>query len=302
MKLKKEELIKSPLNYTGGKYKLLPQILPLLPSNINTFYDVFCGGTEVGINSRAIKIISNDVLNPIIELYDYFLNNSVDNIIYKIDECIHKYNLSETSKYGYEFYNCDSNKGVGSYNKNRYLSLRKDYNDGARNPITFYTMVLFAFNNMIRFNDKNEFNVAVNKRDFNNNVKKNLIRYISHIQKLNIEFLNKDFREFENMTTSNDFIYCDPPYLITNANYNERSGWTEQDEIDLLNFLDKSDKQNVRFALSNVLEHKGKSNELLKEWSKKHNVHILNSNYGNCNYQTKDKSKDSTVEVLITNY
>lgn len=38
------ELIKSPLNYVGGKYKLLPQILPLFPAHINTFYDVFGGG------------------------------------------------------------------------------------------------------------------------------------------------------------------------------------------------------------------------------------------------------------------
>lgn len=37
-------LIKSPLNYVGGKYKLLPQILPLFPDRIRTFYDVFGGG------------------------------------------------------------------------------------------------------------------------------------------------------------------------------------------------------------------------------------------------------------------
>lgn len=37
-------LIKSPLNYVGGKYKLLPQILPLFSDRIRTFYDVFGGG------------------------------------------------------------------------------------------------------------------------------------------------------------------------------------------------------------------------------------------------------------------
>ena len=43
-------MIQSPLNYTGGKFKLLPQILPLFPKNINTFVDLFCGGCNVGIN------------------------------------------------------------------------------------------------------------------------------------------------------------------------------------------------------------------------------------------------------------
>ena len=33
------DLIQSPLNYTGGKYKLLPQLLPLFPKNIDIFID-----------------------------------------------------------------------------------------------------------------------------------------------------------------------------------------------------------------------------------------------------------------------
>ena len=44
MEFNKEELIKSPLNYTGGKFKLLPQILPLFPNDINRFIDLFGGG------------------------------------------------------------------------------------------------------------------------------------------------------------------------------------------------------------------------------------------------------------------
>ena len=35
------EIIQSPLNYTGGKFKLLPQILPLFPKNIDIFVDLF---------------------------------------------------------------------------------------------------------------------------------------------------------------------------------------------------------------------------------------------------------------------
>ena len=48
-------MIKSPMNYVGGKYKLLPQILPLFPKNIETFVDLFCGGFNVGINVEAKK-------------------------------------------------------------------------------------------------------------------------------------------------------------------------------------------------------------------------------------------------------
>ena len=38
---KQKELIQSPLNYTGGKYKLLPQILPHFPQDIDRFVDLF---------------------------------------------------------------------------------------------------------------------------------------------------------------------------------------------------------------------------------------------------------------------
>ena len=58
--MNKNNYIKSPLNYTGGKYKLLKQIIPLLPDNINTFVDLFGGGFNVGINVKANKIIYND--------------------------------------------------------------------------------------------------------------------------------------------------------------------------------------------------------------------------------------------------
>lgn len=40
------EFIKSPLNYTGGKFKLLPQLLDVFPKDIETFVDLFAGGGE----------------------------------------------------------------------------------------------------------------------------------------------------------------------------------------------------------------------------------------------------------------
>lgn len=73
------------------------------------------------------------------------------------------------------------------------------------------------------------------------------------------------------------------------------------DEIQLLLELDKLNNKGVKFGLSNVLTHKGKTNDILLEWSKNYNVHHLNINYGNSNYQTKDKTTKSD-EVYICNY
>ena len=65
--------IKSPLNYIGGKHKILNQIIPLFPNNIRCFVDLFAGGCNVGINVNAEKIIFNDNLIYLIDLYKKLL-------------------------------------------------------------------------------------------------------------------------------------------------------------------------------------------------------------------------------------
>ena len=124
------------------------------------------------------------------------------------------------------------------------------------------------------------------------------------LNKTDIDFINMDFRKIDiNSISSNDFLYLDPPYLIANAAYNESGKWTEKDEKDLLKFLDKVNKKGIKFALSNVIEHSGNENYLLKDWVKKNNfnLNMLDFNYNNSNYQKKDKDSKS-IEVLITNY
>ena len=281
MDFKKEELVKSPLNYTGGKFKLLPQILPLFPEKIDTFVDLFGGGFNVGINVKANQIIYNDIEKHIVELLNYFKNNEGNVIIKQIDSLIDKYGLTRTDKYGYEYYGCNSSEGVSRINKKPYLKLREDYNKN-KIPILFFTTVIFAFSNQIRFNSKGEFNMPVNKRDFNNNIKNNLIRFLNKMKEIEVFFYNEDFTKLKiNTLSQNDFVYCDPPYLIACANYNENGGWDESRENELLNLLDSLNCKGVKFALSNVIENKGKTNNILKEWAKDYNIHYLNNYYGN---------------------
>ncbi|HBN82126.1 MAG TPA: DNA adenine methylase, partial [Ruminococcaceae bacterium] len=100
-----------------------------------------------------------------------------------------------------------------------------------------------------------------------------------------------------------DFVYCDPPYLITTGSYNDGNrgfqNWKEAEELALYEFLDRLDRAGVRFALSNVLEHKGKVNKPLIAWSRKYDVIPLASDYSNANYHTR---KGESREVLIVNY
>ncbi len=301
--------VKSPLNYTGGKYKLLNQIIPIFPDNLELFVDLFSGGANVGVNVNAKKIICVDKQKEIIRVMELFKKYEDGYIIDKLEKIIISYDLSNSLLNGYEQYNCTSDKGLGSYNKTRYINLRNDYNamkeDSIEKDFLFLTLVIYGFNNQIRFNSNGEFNMPVGKRDFNNSLRKNLKSFITKLKSKNIEFINSDFREFVVEKCSNTLVYCDPPYFLGTASYNENGGWTEKDEKDLLAYLSDLDSKGVNFALSNVIEHKGEKNLLLETWlndNKKYQKHIINSDYNNSNYHKQEGNVLKTTEVLITNF
>lgn len=282
------EFIKSPLNYTGGKYKILSSLFEYFPTKIDTFVDLFAGGFNVGINITANKIYCNDHNKYLIDLFEYFNDKGQEKVIKDINNRIEKYALSLKNETG-------------------YLKLREKYNKD-KNIKDFFVLVCYSFNHQIRFNNSHEFNTPFGKdrSSFNKSIESNLIKFIEAMQSKNIVYCRDDFNCF-NYTNLNkkDFIYCDPPYLITNGSYNDGKrgfkDWTEKEENELLKILDFLDKKHVKFALSNVLEHKGIKNEILNKWCKNYNIHYINKKYSNCSYHFKDRNT-KTIEVLITNY
>ena len=305
--VEEEKIISSPFNYTGGKYKLLEQLQKLFKEE-EIFLDIFTGGGNVGINSKSSKIIFNDVNSKIISLIEYIKNTDIEELLKKIDDIIVDYGLSNTMLYGYEYYSCNSSEGLANCNKKAFLKLREDYNKklnkGIEDYSLLYVLIVFSFNNQVRFNSKGEFNLPVGKRDFNSKMRNKLILFSKKLKEKDIEFYSKDFRDIDiNKISKNTFIYCDPPYLITTAGYNENRMWTDKEEKDLLNFLKELDKKGLKFALSNVLESKNKENKILKDWISENNFYCnyLKKDYSNSNYQRKAKDSVS-VEVLVTNY
>lgn len=96
---------------------------------------------------------------------------------------------------------------------------------------------------------------------------------------------------------NNDFVYLDPPYLISSSEYNKL--WNEDKEIELYKFLDELDKKNIKFGISNLLTHKGRENSILKNWMEKYKVYEINSNYIS---RFDNSIKKDSREVYITNY
>ena len=114
--------IKSPLNYIGGKAKILDQILPLFPKEIDNFIDLFAGGCNVGINVNANKIYFNDNLTYLIEMYQTFQENDLDTTILHIENRIKEFELSLTNEDGYKKMRAKYNaiEKANHRNPNRY--------------------------------------------------------------------------------------------------------------------------------------------------------------------------------------
>ena len=283
---KKPRFIKSPLNYIGGKYKILPQLIPLFPKDIHTFVDLFSGGCNVGINVDCQKLIFNDFNSILMEMFSTFSLMPIDDLLFQINTIIQKWNLSLT-------------------NEKAFISFR-DYYNRTHNPVDLYVLSCFSFNYQLRFNNKHEYNNPFGKErsHYSSTMENNLIRFMEKVKKSSASFVSYDFTKFPiGNLTKDDFVYCDPPYLITTGSYNDGNrgfkNWTKESDRTLLNLLDILNKKQIRFALSNVFSHKGEKNEVLIEWAKKYNVCHLQRDYSNSCYNTKRVGSD---EVLITNY
>ena len=288
MEFKKEDLIKSPVNYTGGKFRLLPKILPLFPNDTTTFIDLFGGAMNVCVNSDAKNIYGNDYMPYIPNLFKHWKLKSLEEINEYIDKTIEQFELS--------------GKNVEAFN-----NFRKHYNN-TKNVDDLFILICHSFNYQMRFNSNMEYNSSFGKEasTMNPKIRSNVNSFVNVIKDKDIQFTNYDFRDFpfNDLRTDDTFVYCDPPYLVSCGVYQDGkrgfNGWGENDDVDLMNLLDELDAIGVKFAMSNAFENKGMSNDRLIEWAKKYKVHFLDMSYNSANYQRNNSHK--TIEVLITNY
>ena len=101
--------------------------------------------------------------------------------------------------------------------------------------------------------------------------------FTDKLKEMDIDFKTNDFVDIKlDDLCCQDFIYCDPPYLITTGSYNDGNrgfkDWRNKQDLELLDYLDKANDKGIKFALSNVIEHNGIVNKGLLEWSKKYKV------------------------------
>lgn len=271
----------SPLNYTGSKAKMLPLIKSYLPDDLSVFVDVFGGGFNVGCNISAELVVYNDINFKVKDLIESFHNCDAYQYLMYIYRLVNKYELKPDCK-------------------ESYLRLRSDYNLlPDKNPKMLFALILYGFQQQIRFNGKMEFNNPVGSRCFNDKILAKFISYCRNIKSRNVQYTSENFLETEKYVSSGAFYYLDPPYRNTTGVYNDGKrgfmGWNIAMEKMMLDFLDRVDGQGSRFMLSYILETKTENNYELREWAEQRGYRIIHVQENQGRYNDRK-------EVLIINY
>lgn len=295
--------IRSPFFYVGDKYKIMPQIINLFPDNINNYYEPFLGGGSSAMYVKANQYILNDNNKNVIDLHKFVSSHSKkqDFLFEKLFKLIKDYGLS-CSYLGFtvpdEIKKLHVKTYYSRFNKKNYIRLRDDFNKSNDN-LKLYLLLIYGFNHMIRFNKKGEFNLPVGNVDFNKNVYESLVGYLNFVDNKKIQYSNKDYIDFvkEIKFNKGDFIYLDPPYFISNSEYNKN--WSSEDELNLYDLIDFLNGKKVYFGLSNMVVHKGNVNILLEERMRKYHIYGIKSNYIS---RFDNTIKKDSKEVYITNY
>ncbi len=299
----KEELRANPkypyiealFGYMGSKRRLLNQMLPLLPENINTFVDMFCGAANVGINVKAKKIILNDANPKLISLYKMVKTTPPELIAKRAFELCQNFGLNDkkTRKQGY-------------YRLRDYINSQKD-KESKEFYMTLYLLICISFFYIFDFKEDGTFVGTAGTSTYSENRKKKLIAFSDRLKDKQspVVITNYPFQRFDFASlTKKDFLYADPPYLITDAEYNKY--WGEHDEIKLYEKLDDLHKRGIRFALSNTMALKNKVNDILVDWVLRNEGKYipikLDIKYTTSMWNRKEYQSEVNAEVFVTNY
>ena len=269
---------KSPLNYSGSKDTMVPVILRELPHNVDTFVDVMGGAFNVGANVQATRRVVYNEINPFIfALVKWLIEGDKKKKVNDIERLIKDFGLKKRAK-------------------EPYNALRNKYNENP-SELYLYTLHMYSFQNIIRFNSKHEFNTPVGVAGYSEDIKNRLLSF--RVKAPDYELLNSDYTHICWGDYPLDTVfYFDPPYYITSAAYNDgkrgMKGWGITEEIEMLTILKQIDELGYKFMLSNVLEHKGKKHELLEKWICENHYRVIEAGVSGWRYAKN--------EVLIVNY
>ena len=187
---------KSYLKWSGGKSRILDDVLGALPAKMGRFFDPFGGSGVVALNVKAEQIIMGDMNSDLIECHGAvaMYPNQVLEFLEPMFEA----------------------------GRESYYDKRTEFRKGGQTPA--YRAALFiylnrhGFNGMCRYNLKGEFNVPVGKGSIYL-PEQEIFDFGVHMAGADVGCA--DFSKIMAHAGKGDTVYCDPPYIPTKATLND---------------------------------------------------------------------------------
>ena len=240
------------LKWAGGKGQLLNKFEEMYPQElingeIDTYIEPFVGGGAVLFDIlqkyKVKKAVIVDLNKELVNCYRC-IKADVKELIKHLKTLQSEFlSLSDEKRKGYFL------KVRNRYNK-IHLNGKYDFEKAA----DFIFLNKTCFNGLYRVNSKGEFNVPFGK--YKNPLicdSENLTLLSKLLQNVEIRF--GDYSICEEYVEVKTFIYFDPPYrpLIENSSFvgYDKSGFNDNNQKELAEFVKKLDKQNCLVMLSN---------------------------------------------------
>lgn len=259
------------VKWAGGKRMLIPAIIERLPDETETYWEPFLGGGAVFFSLvDMFKTAHISDINDKLMLTYKIVKEKVEDLIHRLSEHAEQHAVCG-SKYYYEVRNSDE-EPLAVDMAARFIFLNKT-----------------CYNGLYRVNSKGEFNVPYGKY---NNPKilhaSNLRAASIALGKANISFCNF----FEIRPKLGDFVYCDPPYYGTYANY-AAEGFDEEDHRRLRDEVFRWHKLGAKVMISNS------DAEYIRDLYSEFNIHEVN---GLRSISRNGEDRGSVPELIITTY
>lgn len=283
--------IKSPMQWVGGKNRILSNIKYYIPTKYNNYYELFLGGGSLLFNLKHNNSFCTE-LNTILCLTYETIKLNLKELLSKLDNIQNEYNklnIEDRKKY--------------------YIDIRKHFNElktlinnNNNNNLLIVCYFLFlnktCFNALYRENSKGHFNVPFGNGNnidlYNHSNFSNLSKFLH-----NITIKNENYTYYLDKIKSGDFVYIDPPYYNTFTTYNKQK-WTNNDDISVIKTFDNLTKIGVACILSNT-----NNEEYISLLEKNLSVEykIIKIDISRCiNSNASDRKKKANEIIVINKY
>lgn len=227
------------LKWAGGKTQLLDAILPLIPADIDRYYEPFVGGGAICFALQPEKAVINDINPQLINLYRQIKLNAE-----QVIDCISELDSKKCDKEFYYSIRCRYNKKIASQE-----------NDPEMAALMIW-LNKHCFNGLYRVNKRGLFNVPYNNRVQGQSIVTAQFRQLSnYLNDNDVKICCGDFELLAKQITTNDFVYIDSPYVPVSdtASFTDyaKTGFALAEHQRLAEMYRELDSRGVRMLLSN---------------------------------------------------